>query len=189
MSVPWGHASVFADPKGIVTPTIVEYTSHVSVAQDEGAVLLCIAQGCPALDYRYLSSPLRSTMCIFDSGGFIPLLYTTLVRYHMTLPHAQELLPVPSFLPHSFARQERRRCVKPNDTLNDVNDPNNMSHHLHAEYLLNYCFCAKTVTRRQCSDVVLSALSEQHERPQWCLCFTRTSSSALLQAPDNNRTQ
>lgn len=43
-----------ADPKGIVTPTIVEYTSHVSVAQDEGAVLLCIAQGCPALDYRYL---------------------------------------------------------------------------------------------------------------------------------------
>lgn len=54
---------VFADPKGIVTPTIVEYTSHVSVAQDEGAVLLCIAQGCPSLDYRYLPAQ----QCVFDS--------------------------------------------------------------------------------------------------------------------------
>lgn len=43
----------FAEQRGIVPPTIVEYTSHVSVAQDEGAVLLCIAQGCPALDYRF----------------------------------------------------------------------------------------------------------------------------------------
>lgn len=53
-SVPLGVSR--AEPKGIVTPTIVEYTNHVSVAQDEGAVLLCIAQGCPALDYRYLAT-------------------------------------------------------------------------------------------------------------------------------------
>uniref|UniRef100_A0A1B0CT21 Ig-like domain-containing protein n=1 Tax=Lutzomyia longipalpis TaxID=7200 RepID=A0A1B0CT21_LUTLO len=41
-----------SDQRGIVAPSIVEHTAHVSVAQDEGAVLLCIAQGCPATEYR-----------------------------------------------------------------------------------------------------------------------------------------
>ncbi|XP_055691014.1 cell adhesion molecule Dscam2 isoform X2 [Lutzomyia longipalpis] len=42
-----------SDQRGIVAPSIVEHTAHVSVAQDEGAVLLCIAQGCPATEYRW----------------------------------------------------------------------------------------------------------------------------------------
>lgn len=47
----WGYIR-FTDHRGIVSPSIVEHTGHVSVAQDEGAVLLCIAQGCPAPEYR-----------------------------------------------------------------------------------------------------------------------------------------
>ncbi|XP_052566813.1 cell adhesion molecule Dscam2 isoform X6 [Culex pipiens pallens] len=38
---------------GIVSPSVVEHTSHVSVSQDEGAVLLCVAQGCPSPEYRW----------------------------------------------------------------------------------------------------------------------------------------
>lgn len=41
-----------ADHRGIISPSIVEHTALVSVAQDEGAVLLCIAQGCPSPEYR-----------------------------------------------------------------------------------------------------------------------------------------
>lgn len=41
------------DHRGIVSPSIIEYTSAVTVAQDEGAVLMCVAQGCPAVEYRY----------------------------------------------------------------------------------------------------------------------------------------
>lgn len=41
-----------SDHRGIVSPSIVEHTSHVSVSQDEGAVLLCVAQGCPSPEYR-----------------------------------------------------------------------------------------------------------------------------------------
>lgn len=38
--------------RGIVSPSIIEYTSAVTVAQDEGAVLMCVAQGCPSVEYR-----------------------------------------------------------------------------------------------------------------------------------------
>ncbi|XP_055627632.1 cell adhesion molecule Dscam2 isoform X6 [Toxorhynchites rutilus septentrionalis] len=41
------------EQRGIVSPSVVEHTSHVSVAQDEGAVLLCVAQGCPSPEYRW----------------------------------------------------------------------------------------------------------------------------------------
>ncbi|XP_037034782.1 Down syndrome cell adhesion molecule-like protein Dscam2 isoform X7 [Bradysia coprophila] len=41
------------DQKTIISPSIVEHTSHVSVAQDEGAVLLCVAQGCDSPEYRW----------------------------------------------------------------------------------------------------------------------------------------
>lgn len=41
-----------ADHRGIVSPSIIEYTSAVTVTQDEGAVLMCVAQGCPAVEYR-----------------------------------------------------------------------------------------------------------------------------------------
>ncbi|XP_069701681.1 cell adhesion molecule Dscam2 isoform X1 [Periplaneta americana] len=39
--------------RGIVSPAIVEHTGTVHVAQDEGAVLLCVSQGCPTPDYRW----------------------------------------------------------------------------------------------------------------------------------------
>lgn len=42
-----------SEHRGIVSPSIVEHTSSVQVAQDEGAVLLCVAQGCPTPEYRY----------------------------------------------------------------------------------------------------------------------------------------
>ncbi|XP_035789913.1 Down syndrome cell adhesion molecule-like protein Dscam2 isoform X6 [Anopheles albimanus] len=41
------------DQRGIVSPSVVEHTSHVAVSQDEGAVLLCVAQGCPSPEYRW----------------------------------------------------------------------------------------------------------------------------------------
>lgn len=41
-----------AEHRGIVSPAIVEHTGTVHVAQDEGAVLLCVSQGCPTPDYR-----------------------------------------------------------------------------------------------------------------------------------------
>lgn len=40
------------DQRGIIAPSIVEHTNHVTVAHDEGAVLLAIAQGCPSPEYR-----------------------------------------------------------------------------------------------------------------------------------------
>lgn len=40
------------DHRGIVSPSIVEHSALVSVSQDEGAVLLCVAQGCPSVEYR-----------------------------------------------------------------------------------------------------------------------------------------
>ncbi|CAG9838355.1 unnamed protein product [Diabrotica balteata] len=39
--------------RGIVSPVIVENSGAVTVAQDEGAALICIAQGCPAPEYRW----------------------------------------------------------------------------------------------------------------------------------------
>ncbi|XP_070509604.1 cell adhesion molecule Dscam2 isoform X3 [Chironomus tepperi] len=44
------------DHRGIVSPSIVEYTSSVTVSQDEGAVLMCVAQGCPSVEYRWYSN-------------------------------------------------------------------------------------------------------------------------------------
>lgn len=41
-----------ADHRGIISPSIVEHSALVSVSQDEGAVLLCVAQGCPSVEYR-----------------------------------------------------------------------------------------------------------------------------------------
>lgn len=43
---------VITEHRGIISPSIVEHSSMVSVAQDEGAVLLCIAMGCPSPEYR-----------------------------------------------------------------------------------------------------------------------------------------
>lgn len=40
------------DHRGIAAPVIVESSGIVTVAQDEGAALICIAQGCPSPEYR-----------------------------------------------------------------------------------------------------------------------------------------
>ncbi|XP_048525936.1 Down syndrome cell adhesion molecule-like protein Dscam2 isoform X1 [Dendroctonus ponderosae] len=42
-----------ADHRGIAPPVIVENSGTVTVAQDEGAALICIAQGCPSPEYRW----------------------------------------------------------------------------------------------------------------------------------------
>ncbi|XP_074032455.1 Down syndrome cell adhesion molecule 2 isoform X3 [Leptinotarsa decemlineata] len=39
--------------RGIVPPVIVENSGAVTVSQDEGAALICIAHGCPAPEYRW----------------------------------------------------------------------------------------------------------------------------------------
>ncbi|XP_017096319.2 cell adhesion molecule Dscam2 isoform X2 [Drosophila bipectinata] len=39
--------------RGIISPSVVEHTAHVQVSQDEGAVLLCVAQGCPSPEYSW----------------------------------------------------------------------------------------------------------------------------------------
>ncbi|KAK4877583.1 hypothetical protein RN001_010089 [Aquatica leii] len=44
-----------AEHRGIVAPVIVEHSGTITVPQDEGAALLCIAQGCPAPEYRWYS--------------------------------------------------------------------------------------------------------------------------------------
>nr|CAD7393848.1 unnamed protein product [Timema cristinae] len=49
--------------RGIVAPAIVEHTGTVHVSQDEGAVLLCVSQGCPSPDYRWFN---------LNSGGGEP---------------------------------------------------------------------------------------------------------------------
>ncbi|XP_066139979.1 cell adhesion molecule Dscam2 isoform X2 [Euwallacea fornicatus] len=46
---------VIADHRGIAAPIIVESSGTVTVAQDEGAALICIAQGCPSPEYRWYS--------------------------------------------------------------------------------------------------------------------------------------
>lgn len=43
---------LFTDQRGVISPSVVEHTGHVTVAHDEGAVLLCIAQACPTPEYR-----------------------------------------------------------------------------------------------------------------------------------------
>ncbi|GFG32700.1 hypothetical protein Cfor_00545 [Coptotermes formosanus] len=47
------HCILFTEHRGFLSPTIVEHTETVHVAQDEGAVLLCVSQGCPTPDYRW----------------------------------------------------------------------------------------------------------------------------------------
>ncbi|XP_050300550.1 cell adhesion molecule Dscam2 isoform X1 [Anthonomus grandis grandis] len=44
-----------ADHRGIAAPVIIESSGTVTVAQDEGAALICIAQGCPSPEYRWYS--------------------------------------------------------------------------------------------------------------------------------------
>ncbi|CAH1132457.1 unnamed protein product [Ceutorhynchus assimilis] len=44
-----------ADHRGIAAPVIVESSGTVTVAQDEGAALICIAQACPSPEYRWYS--------------------------------------------------------------------------------------------------------------------------------------
>ncbi|XP_022918386.1 cell adhesion molecule Dscam2 isoform X1 [Onthophagus taurus] len=41
--------------RGIVSPVVVENSGTVTVAQDEGAALICISQGCPTPEYRWYS--------------------------------------------------------------------------------------------------------------------------------------
>ncbi|XP_025829144.1 Down syndrome cell adhesion molecule-like protein Dscam2 isoform X2 [Agrilus planipennis] len=51
-----GPANVrITEHRGIVAPVIVESSGTITVAQDEGAALLCVAQGCPAPEYRWYS--------------------------------------------------------------------------------------------------------------------------------------
>ncbi|XP_065348547.1 cell adhesion molecule Dscam2 isoform X2 [Cloeon dipterum] len=54
-----------------VPPLIVEHSSSVHVMQDEGAVLVCAAQGCPAPDIRWFRVPSsgRQASPIGESGG------------------------------------------------------------------------------------------------------------------------
>nr|XP_018897402.1 PREDICTED: Down syndrome cell adhesion molecule-like protein Dscam2 isoform X3 [Bemisia tabaci] len=42
-----------SDVRGVVAPAIVQHTASVQVSQDEGAVLLCVAQACPQPEYRW----------------------------------------------------------------------------------------------------------------------------------------
>ncbi|KAK7578218.1 hypothetical protein V9T40_010423 [Parthenolecanium corni] len=42
-----------SESRGISPPSLVSHTSSVQIPQDEGAVLICIAQGCPQPDYRW----------------------------------------------------------------------------------------------------------------------------------------
>ncbi|XKL60149.1 hypothetical protein PGB90_001165 [Kerria lacca] len=39
--------------RGITPPSIISHTSSIQIPQDEGAVLICIAQACPQPDYRW----------------------------------------------------------------------------------------------------------------------------------------
>lgn len=41
--------------RGIVAPVILDNSGTISVAQDEGAALICISQGCPTPEYRWYS--------------------------------------------------------------------------------------------------------------------------------------
>lgn len=57
-----------------MAPVIVESSGTVTVAQDEGAALICIAQGCPAPEYRYLyrnTFQQCTTTSVYDRTAFI----------------------------------------------------------------------------------------------------------------------
>ena len=72
------HGVFFFIPehRGIVTPAIVEHTATVQVAQDEGAVLLCVAQGCPTPEYR---SEVKTTNFFKDTPR---VLYTKIYSFY-----------------------------------------------------------------------------------------------------------
>ncbi|XP_017021349.1 cell adhesion molecule Dscam2 isoform X8 [Drosophila kikkawai] len=57
--------------RGIISPSVVEHTAHVQVSQDEGAVLLCVAQGCPSPEYSWYTH---------NGAGPIPVLSGPRVR-------------------------------------------------------------------------------------------------------------
>ncbi|KAH8302477.1 hypothetical protein KR044_007321 [Drosophila immigrans] len=57
--------------RGIISPSVVEHTSHVQVSQDEGAVLLCVAQGCPSPEYSWYTQ---------NGAGPLPVLSGPRVR-------------------------------------------------------------------------------------------------------------
>ncbi|KAH8379056.1 hypothetical protein KR009_002841 [Drosophila setifemur] len=57
--------------RGIISPSVVEHTAHVQVSQDEGAVLLCVAQGCPSPEYSWYTH---------NGGGPLPVLSGPRVR-------------------------------------------------------------------------------------------------------------
>ncbi|XP_045464508.1 Down syndrome cell adhesion molecule-like protein Dscam2 isoform X3 [Harmonia axyridis] len=50
------HANIrITEHRGIVPPVIAENSDSITVSQDEGAALICIAQGCPSPEYRWYS--------------------------------------------------------------------------------------------------------------------------------------
>ncbi|XP_073976320.1 Down syndrome cell adhesion molecule 2 isoform X11 [Rhodnius prolixus] len=51
------------DSRGHSPPAILEHLTSVTVHQDEGAVLVCVAHGCPAPDYRWFQV----------AGGYEPI--------------------------------------------------------------------------------------------------------------------
>lgn len=48
----WKKTYFFLEHRGIVPPVIAENSDSITVSQDEGAALICIAQGCPSPEYR-----------------------------------------------------------------------------------------------------------------------------------------
>ncbi|XP_046394996.1 Down syndrome cell adhesion molecule-like protein Dscam2 isoform X2 [Ischnura elegans] len=57
------------DYRGVVPPVIVDHTPVVHVAPDEGAVLMCLAQGCPVPDIRWYRLPGREGGPPIPVGG------------------------------------------------------------------------------------------------------------------------
>ncbi|EEB16564.1 down syndrome cell adhesion molecule, putative [Pediculus humanus corporis] len=45
----------FPELRGVISPAIVEHSGTLHVEQDEGIVMLCIAQSCPSPDYRWFT--------------------------------------------------------------------------------------------------------------------------------------
>ncbi|KAK6629274.1 hypothetical protein RUM43_003091 [Polyplax serrata] len=65
----------FGEHRGVVPPSIVEHSEILHVEQDEGIVMLCIAQSCPSPDYRW-----------FTLSGPEPVLVTSGPRTHLLGP-------------------------------------------------------------------------------------------------------
>ncbi|CRL00266.1 CLUMA_CG013539, isoform A [Clunio marinus] len=78
---------LYCDHRGIISPSIVEHSAVVSVSQDEGAVLLCVAQGCPSVEYRWYTNNGPEPMPVI-SGPRIRLLGPVLAIEAVTLEDA-----------------------------------------------------------------------------------------------------